>query len=173
MTRTKYQKRMLAGAVDAEGKPVHKGLRLQCSCSFAVPPLHDLSLSEVTRRRENFHRLSELDDVSVCREWCGFIPNTNPMALVAAAWAQNWTVNFEAGDSINVYVAEHEEKVTCYMSDVEKWDEVPAALTDAVFQATESLAANWGGCGCCRIGDQHVSSECSHCYYTGKVLKED
>lgn len=160
MTKTEYQMRLLAGALDAEGKLVHPGLRKPIG---------------ITRGSE-----------SPWFEQTGWTINHDPMALIAATWAKEWTVGFEAGDGINIFVMDSEGDVVCFSSDATNWDDVPAALTDAVFQATEPLAENWmecinvvqtddGGndswyCTECLCQDGCLL-ECS-CHGTGKVLKE-
>lgn len=151
-TKPDHQRSLLAGALDANGKLVHEGLRMLRPGPYA------------------------LGDV----DW---LPNPDPMALIAACRTRHWSPHFTETDNqipwLCLYIP-HEGAIHSWLTDDQ------AALTDVVFQATVPLAANWGECPCsqdyaridhelCSPCDAMPVGECNAlcstgCAGTGKVL---
>ena len=160
--QTDYERTLLAGAKDADGKPVHD-LRLPCPgveghvCDEGV--LEFIGHYEGCPTcggsgSENGYNMAGMVAGS------GSIPNPDSWAMIAAAQAQFWMVIFVTEGKVLIH--SHEGK----------GPDNPAALTNAMVQATEPLAVNWGECPCMDHVDPASSKELSRCRGTGKVLKE-
>ena len=101
----------------------------------------------------------------------GFIPNADPWAMIPACVAKEWQVGFSED---NVWILDAtDEPIFSFFDHAEQ---IPAALTDAMFQATLPLAKNWGECQCgfnYRKAGLCITVECLDrvgCRGTGKVL---
>ena len=165
MTKTEYQMRTLAGALDAEGEPVHPGL----AAPLVVCP----------------HCGGEATYVGICED-CddkGWVYPDTMEALIEACQAQGWRPEFikcRVGPHPKMYWVplKHPDKKFNVASGYGPTNE--AALTGAVFQATEPLAANWRDCSSCKgmpsggpMGQDPFPDEMyTDCHGTGKVLKE-
>ncbi len=173
-----YQLSMLAQAEDADGNPVHPGLRQRClcvdergdrqsnnTCGECTNNIHvAIGNAHQTGRPATIHNVH----TSNC-ERCGpamVYPNPDPMVLIAACHAQRlWSVHFWDVDDVTIGLGNNSFR----------WRSTN--LIDAVFKATVQLAANWGDCQGCHDGDSfrgaEGNEECPDCHGTGKVIKGD
>ena len=132
--RTTYQLNMLAGAM-RDGKPVHPGLRKPCNHFSRLVRQYDM-----TRTCGNCGFSWEHNkDFPVP---LGFVPNPDPLALIAACQAQGWSITFSnvpgkcfLNGRCVAWNCGPDPCILGYGSDNQ------SALIDAVFQATE--ADNW------------------------------
>ena len=159
-TKSDVQLALLAAALDDQGRPVYD-LWLQCPgdggtglvnsryCMFDFPDQEEGWTCPCKGKNQ------------------GRIPNPDPMALIAACDSKEWQFLWRAGT------------LWLWNDGSTEWPikvEIPdflAALTDAVFQATEPLAVNWEGCNGDGTHEEDaicLPSNCDFCRGTGRVL---
>jgi len=150
--KTDHQMLMLARA-KKEGVAVHPLLTLPCTCSC----------------HSGIERLSvhPVGECAACKY--ATVLNPDPMALIAACDTQKWGIHF-SHDKDGLLLWIHVPGKPWHKDYIVRGPDRPAALTDAVFQATLTLAPeNWMVCPCCLNGEQHATFGCAN---LGWVIKE-
>ncbi len=154
----------LLARVEKDGKPVHPGLRKPCRVEWPWQ-----------------HPEPDADGRYGCLD-CGgreYVPNPDPMAMIAACVAKELYPWVEANKVTLYYRQEHfgvylvSEQWTW-----EKYEDLDIA--DAMVKATKALEPdNWEDCKWCRGQGTHrdkynsyMHEECTHCAGTGIVIKE-
>ncbi len=96
-----------------------------------------------------------------------WLPVFNLMAMIEACQAQEWRPTFLEPGMVSLLLAKSLARINAHETTNE------AALTDAVFQATEALADNWVDCpgrGNTLSGLEGHDEKC--CHGTGKLMEE-
>ena len=166
---------LLVQAEDANGVPVHPGLKIPCygianGVIYECSGKHHYDDQEYDEEPRDCWRCEG-------RSW---LPNPDPMAMVAECLAQKCTVSFERDDIVFI------ESRGLVIGESSGSDN-QAALTDAMFQATLTLEPdNWDECPACgdtinpggnpyfSIGGNEMpdGSDCPDCNGTGYLLTE-
>ena len=178
----------LLARAEKNGEPVHLGLRVECPGEYDEEDCKNGRTGGNERDSNGMRKYPFVwkDDEYECERCVGnaFIPNPDPMALIAAAQAQGWNLEFVShGGIVNVtddYVPNQHIKQG-------RGSDNQSALEDALFQATEALEPdNWAKCPACgetmnpggnpyfSIGGNEMpdGSDCPDCDGAGIVLLE-
>ena len=167
MNKTDHQADLNARALDADGEPVHPGLRLDCQ-ELHCWKIEPCRTPDCTSDYPHGHMYNgaHKDECPSCHG-SNIIPHADLGAQIAACQKQGWEVRFMKGGDEVVIVYEW------YPSgDFE--GHYGVTLTDAMFQATLTRAANWGKCPECAIPEAHREHDDSFtgdcCHGTGWIL---
>lgn len=170
---TQAQLALLASAETAAGEPVHPGLRILCDdgecdvkkgyIQWTGDPYCEPGSTELVKHPE-----------------CGgnqWLPNADPLAMIAACQKQGWTVHFSPSNNnedarLIVPVGHVIVSIFEYQTARIAWAQAAdnlAALVDGVFQATKTLdPANWETCS---VMCPALNPTCANCHGTGILLR--
>lgn len=146
------------------GKPVHPGLRMS-----GFEWIQKCDDPKCYKKKQHKHLV-----------WTDNVPNPDPMALISAAQAKGWYVKFiqdKVGPHPEMYYVQFSNPNKRYHYARGYGPDNHSALTDALFQATETLTpSNWEQCKWCkgkgyiRVRPPNADRGCDHCHEIGIIL---